>query len=123
MGNFKETYLAKLKQMKARYPEAHFEVITATAKSPLAPTWKLLREYKERTKELKEKEEIEREFQEFYEPRYFHHINNYWKSVQRMQELISIAKEKDVFLVCYEKEYPCHRFSLKDKLEVLRTMT
>ncbi len=34
-----------------------------------------------------------------------------------MDEIISISMERDVWLVCLEKEYPCHRFLLMQIIE------
>lgn len=36
-----------------------------------------------------------------------------------MREIKKLAREKDVFLICYEKEYPCHRFLLVDMINKL----
>ena len=40
------------------------------------------------------------------------------KAIERIRELREIAKEKVVFLVCYEKDSKeCHRSIIKDILE------
>lgn len=34
-----------------------------------------------------------------------------------MREIKKLAEAKDVYLICYEKEYPCHRFLLLDMIK------
>lgn len=112
----KETYLAKLKQMKEKYPDAHFEVVTRTAKSILSPSYELLTEYKVLIKDLPKNEIIEL-FEKAYTPRFEKEMLYNNKCHDRMKELALMSIDKDVFLVCYEKEYPCHRFILKKYIE------
>ena len=47
----KETYLAKLVEMRQRRPDAEFIVITRTAHSILSPSEKLLSDYKRAEKD------------------------------------------------------------------------
>lgn len=115
----KETYLARLKQMREKHPDAHFEVVTATAKSILAPSWNLLEEYKIIIKD-ETKESIKKIFEEAYRPRYEREILHDNNVHDKLKELARMSLTKDVYLVCYEKEYPCHRFILKDWIENYR---
>ncbi len=41
------------------------------------------------------------------------------KAVAELKRIRDLAKEKDVYLICYEKEYPCHRFILLDLIKEL----
>lgn len=97
-------YMAVMDKFKDKYPKAHFEVITRTSGSPLSPSRRLLNlrggmslhEYKKRVK-------IE--------------ILKRAAAIKRMSELLEIAKKRDVFLVCYEKNpNNCHRSLVLDML-------
>lgn len=112
----KETYLARLKQMRKEHPDAHFEVITATAKSVLSPSWELLNAYKKRTKEI-DPRNIIRTFEYHYDPEFRAEIVLRKGAIERIKELAVLAETKDVYLVCYEKNYPCHRFIVKEMVE------
>ena len=37
-----------------------------------------------------------------------------------LKRLKELSREKDVYLICYEKNYPCHRFILIDLINKLR---
>ena len=93
----KEGYLAK----KRSYPEDEIHVVvTATAKSILAPSWELVNDYKAGKITWSE-----------YIKRYVKEMDN----VEALMEMIRIrklAETEDVRLICYEKNYPCHRFIL-----------
>lgn len=41
------------------------------------------------------------------------------KAVAELKRLRELSKEKDVYLICYEKDYPCHRFILIDLIKEL----
>lgn len=103
-----ECYLAVLKKFKKRYPEAYFEVITRTSKSVLAPSKELL--YKAKYVEKMDFDE--------YRALYLAEIFNNSDALKRIEELREIAKEKLLFLVCYEKDSSkCHRSILKDVMQ------
>jgi uncharacterized protein YeaO (DUF488 family) len=104
-----ECYLAVLKSFKQKYPQAHFEVITRTAKSPLSPSQALLERYKHCNQSL---------------DAYFVELEQELRArpaaMQRLKELKAISKEKDVFLVCYEKDPAmCHRSLVKRMIEAI----
>jgi len=67
----------------------------------LAPSFKLYREWKNKKLTW---EEYERQFrkEKSEDP----------DAVKKMQEIKQISEKKDVFLLCNETEYPCHRFIL-----------
>ena len=97
-------YLAVLKKFKTQYPDAHFEVITRTAKSVLAPSWELL--------ELLKKHLI---FFEEYKELFIKEIRENPEALKRIEELREIGKERLLFLVCYEKDQSiCHRSIVKE---------
>lgn len=55
-----------------------------------------------------------------YEERYKVHVMTDNKAHAKLMEILKLLKEgKTVRLICYEKEPPCHRFTLKNILEVL----
>lgn len=121
---FRETYLARLKEMMEKYPEAHFEVVTRTAKSVLAPPPALLSDFMNRKAELiaqgvTDVDAHNRAWNDVhYEKRFRAAILANPNAVRRMRELKELGKVKDVFLVCYEKPpKKCHRFILLDMLK------
>ena len=121
--SFKETYLARLKEMRAKYPEAHFEVVTRTARSVLAPPAELYSDFKEREAELKAEgvADVEAHNKAWtdvnYERRFRDSVLSSPEAMKRLEELREIGKVKDVYLVCYEKPpKKCHRFILLDIL-------
>ncbi|HME53812.1 MAG TPA: DUF488 domain-containing protein [Candidatus Lokiarchaeia archaeon] len=104
-----ECYLAVLKSFKQKYPQAHFEVMTRTAKSPLSPSQALLDRYKQG------KESIDVYFVELEQE-----LRARPAAMHRLKELEDISKEKDVFLVCYEKDPSmCHRSLVKRMMEAI----
>jgi len=42
------------------------------------------------------------------------------KAVAELKRLQKLSKEKDVYLICYEKNPPCHRFLLMDLIRKLK---
>ena len=95
----KETYLAILKRMKQEHPDAHFEVVTRTAKSILSPSWQLLKTAKENNWSFKT-----------YKHYFLIEMKFSPQAIQRLRELKKLAETKDVYLVCYEKNPKvCHR--------------
>ena len=102
-----DCYLARLKDFKKEFPNCHFEIITRTAKSPLSPSWKLLKKAKDSNMPFKT---------------YLHllsiELENNVEAQKRIKELAEISRERDVFLVCYEKDSSkCHRIYIKDLIE------
>lgn len=112
-----ETYLANLKAMRNKHPNAHFEVITRTARSVLAPSKELLNS----AKNMGLSKEV---FEEYYRPRFIQQLDYSYEAQLRLHELANIAKEKDIFLVCYEKDPSlCHRSLVKTMIEELKGLT
>jgi uncharacterized protein YeaO (DUF488 family) len=72
----------------------------------LAPSRKLLEDWNE--DRIKWKEYVERYFQQLYDDQ---------RARNLLEEVISLSMEKDVWLVGLEKDYPCHRFLLKQIVE------
>ncbi|MCK5551550.1 MAG: DUF488 family protein [Deltaproteobacteria bacterium] len=52
-----------------------------------------------------------------YVERYFQQLYNDQGARSLLQEIISLSMERDVWLVGLEKDYPCHRFLLKQIVE------
>jgi uncharacterized protein YeaO (DUF488 family) len=99
-----DCYLAVLKKFKEKYPNAHFEVITRVAKSPLSPSWDLLNKAKE------EKWDFDK-----YRQALIIELGESGAAAKKLWELKLIARKKDVFLVCYEKDASkCHRSIIKE---------
>ena len=95
----KETYLAILKKMRELHPEAEFIVVTRTAHSVLAPSWELLNEAKSTNMTFAE-----------YSRRYIKEISERRAARLELTRLARLSREKDVYLVCYEKDPArCHR--------------
>ena len=42
------------------------------------------------------------------------------KAVAELNRLKELSQGKDVYLICYEKNYPCHRFILIDLINNLK---
>ncbi len=42
------------------------------------------------------------------------------KAVAELKRLKELSEEKDVYLICYEKTYPCHRYILIDLIHELK---
>lgn len=47
-----------------------------------------------------------------YKIRYEREIMSNPKAVEELYRIRDLAKEQDVYLLCYEKDFPCHRFIL-----------
>ena len=52
-----------------------------------------------------------------YEERFRREVLNNLKAMARLREIRELAKEREVYLICYEKEPPCHRFVLIEMAE------
>ncbi len=58
-------------------------------------------------------------WQEF-EARFRKEIRGNPKALAELKRLKTLSKENDVYLICYEKNYPCHRFILIDLINELQ---
>ncbi len=97
----KETYLAKMKEMAAKNPEAVFIVVTRSAGHVLSPSRRLLNDYLYRG--ITWKEYTRRFLIEMESP----------EGKEEMKRIWDLSQKKDVFLVCYEKDGEnCHRHIL-----------
>jgi len=119
----KETYFAVVAKVKKANPNAVF--YAAALKMPffvdktlfkahltvLAPTPELLKEFKTIEDAVGSKTAW---VTSNYEQRFRSQILNDLNALAKLKELCIEAMEKDVYLVCWEKNYPCHRFLLLD---------
>ncbi len=97
----KETYIAKMKEMAAKNPEAVFIVVTRSAGHVLSPSRRLLNDYLYRG--ITWKEYTRRFLIEMESP----------ECKEEMKIIWDLSQKKDVFLVCYEKDGEnCHRHLL-----------
>ena len=102
-----DCYLAVLKKYREKYFDAHFEVITRTAKSCLSPSKELLHYAKENKISF-----------EVYEKLFIKEISENPEAKKRIDELREITKDKVVFLVCFERfAEKCHRSTVKKIIE------
>ena len=74
--------------------------------TPFAPSRKLLEDWNE--DRITWKEYVERYFQQLYHDQ---------EAMNLLEEVIFLSMERDVWLVGLEKDYPCHRFLLKQIVE------
>jgi len=101
----KEGYLAK----KKTYPKDEIQIIvTATAKSVLAPSWDLLNDYKAGKVDC-----------DGYIRRFTVEMMTNPEAIKEMRRIKELVKTKNVRLICYEKEYPCHRYILIELINEL----
>ena len=118
MGIRIDCYLAKLKEFKSGYPNAHFEVITNASKSILAPSKKLLIEAGIYEK-LDGTKNPKMDFED-YRFRFMDEIYTNLKACSRLLELKNLAEVKTVFLVCSCKNHEfCHRSIINEMIERL----
>ncbi|MFX1258662.1 MAG: DUF488 family protein [Promethearchaeota archaeon] len=101
----KETYLANIKNLPE---DCHKEFVNNY--NILAPSKSLkieagIQKKKDGSKNPKMDFEI-------FKEQYIQEIQTNLKAIRRMQYLKLLSREKDVYLICYEKNYPCHRFIL-----------
>ncbi len=116
MGIRIDCHLANLKEFKSKYPDAHFEVITNTSKSILAPSRKLLIDAGIFTKPNGTKNP-KMDFKE-YKFRFVEEIYSNLKACSKLLELKDLAEKKTVFLVCScENPEFCHRSIINDMIE------
>ena len=92
----KETYLANLRNL----PPGALTVRVARP-SRLSPSLELLRDWKAGTLTWAE-----------YESRFKAEIMGRPGAVEKMREIKEVSAREDVYLYCYEKTPPCHRFIL-----------
>jgi uncharacterized protein YeaO (DUF488 family) len=105
----RETYLAVKKRVVP--PEDVVLDISRFRKkneniSPLAPSRELLYDWNQ--DRMTWKDYVERYYQELRENR---------EAASLIQEIADQASQKDVWLVCLERGYPCHRFLVKQIIE------
>lgn len=104
-----DCYYGRLKSYESKYPDAHFEDISRASDSILAPSWSLLKKAGITQNSENPKMPFEK-----YEPLFFKELLDNPSAIKRMKELLEIAQEKDVFLVCWCKNASeCHRSSVK----------
>lgn len=122
----KETYLAIKKRMEQDHPAAKFVVVTRTAHSVLAPPKDLLadvmrlkEQYLEQGFDIDAAKDRAWVMSE-YEDRFREHLLGHPTALQFLHSLLNEAQQRDIFLVCYEKVFPCHRFILLDMAEQLQ---
>ncbi|MFX1453861.1 MAG: DUF488 domain-containing protein [Promethearchaeota archaeon] len=123
MGKIRvDCYITKLEEYQRYNPNSHFEIITNTKyledqiESPLAPSNELLIEAGIYEKPDGSKNP-EMPF-ELYAEKFIEEILNNPKAMNRIKELREILKEKDVFLVCVERDPTyCHRNIIKSVME------
>jgi len=106
----KETYLAILKRTKERDLMGEFIVVTATAHHILAPSWDLINGIKNGNIDW-----------DIYKRKYIQQIQTNPLAMRELHRIKQLAKTKNVYLVCYEKTPPCHRFILMEMIEALKT--
>jgi len=100
----KESYIAGAKSLPEKAVKI---VVTRSAGHPLSPSKGLLWDYKKGR--INWEQYVERFKQEM--------MNN--TCIAEMRKIKLMAKAKDVYLICYEKTYPCHRFLLIDMIAKL----
>jgi uncharacterized protein YeaO (DUF488 family) len=102
-----DCYFAVLKKFKEQYMDAHFEMVMRRFGHPLSPSWNLLNQAKEMKWSF-----------EKYTSELLEEFSKNPKAQERLKELREIARKKDVFLVCFEKDPSvCHRSIVKKILE------
>jgi uncharacterized protein YeaO (DUF488 family) len=114
MGKIRiDCYLHVLDKFKRKYPDAHFEIITrANHDHILSPSWDLLNEYKKYKK-------IPQFVWDGFTFKFTKELENRKGVMEKLREFKELSKEKDVFLVCYEKNpYRCHRSVVKHLIDV-----
>lgn len=99
----KEGYIGKWK----KYPKNEVKVRVASP-SVLAPSKELLKDFKEGKTDWGA-----------YDRRFRKEILDNPEAVAKLKEIKKLAEEKDVRLICYEKNPPCHRFILIDLINSL----
>jgi uncharacterized protein YeaO (DUF488 family) len=105
----RETYIAAKKKV---VPEGHvvIDIPRFRAKkdriSPFAPSAELLSDWN-----------YNRIMWKDYVERYYQELRENHEAASLIEEIACRAVREDVWLVCLEKEYPCHRFLVKQIIE------
>jgi len=99
----KEGYIGKWK----KYPRNEIKIRVARP-SVLAPSKELLKDFKEGKIDWGA-----------YERRFRKEILSNPKALAKLRKIKKLAEEKNVRLICYEKNPPCHRFILIDLINSL----
>ena len=99
----KETYLANITKIK--FPDLRVRVARP---SELAPSKELLADWKDRRINWSE-----------FEARFRKQILSNPEALKLLREIKELATKTDVYLYCYEKHPPCHRFILIDLIRGL----
>lgn len=100
----KESYIS----MWNKLPEDIIKIRVARP-SILSPSKELFNDYKKGKINWKE-----------FEMRFRKETLDNAKAVAELKRLKEISIDKDVYLICYEKNYPCHRFILIDLIKELK---
>ena len=98
-----ESYIANWRNL----PEDWIKVRVARP-SILGPSKELLKDYKEGRIDW-----------DGYKKRFKDDIFKKRKAIRKLKEIKELAKNNTVCLICYEKNYPCHRFLLMDYIKEL----
>lgn len=99
----KESYMANMKNL----PGSALIIVTRTAGHVLSPSWELLNDYKHGKINW-----------DSYEKRFKQEMKNDI-CIAEMRKIKYLAKNKDVYLICFEKSGHCHRHVLKKMIEEL----
>ncbi len=99
----KETYISNIKNLPKG---ALIMKVTRTEGHPLSPSWDLLNDYKSNKITWDE-----------FTIRFKREMNVCSFCQTMMKNIKELAKTKDVYLCCYEKNPPCHRFLLMDMIK------
>ncbi|MCE8429553.1 MAG: DUF488 family protein [Candidatus Methanoperedens sp.] len=102
--SLKETYLGNVENVKKANPDAVLIDVTRRAGSVLSPSWEMLNEYK-----------TGKMTWDGYISRFVKEMDNTISRAE-MLRIGELARTKDVFLVCFERFSPCHRFLLVDMI-------
>ena len=97
----KESYIS----MWNKLPPGAVKVRVARP-SVLSPSMGLLHDYKEGRITWEE-----------FELRFRKEIASNPKAIAELKRVKELSRKKDVYLICYEKTFPCHRFILLDLLK------
>lgn len=101
-----DCYLAILKKYREKYIDAHFEIITRTAKSCLSPSKELL-EYAKKSNMSFDR----------YKELFLEELKRNSFVPEKLKSLKKISEERLIFLVCYEKDADkCHRSIVREIL-------
>jgi len=106
MSGIKESYIANWKNIP---DNGTVYKVRVARPSILSPSKELLDDYKNKRIDWNG-----------YEKRFRKEILSNPKVMNELSILKTISKFKDVYLICYEKKYPCHRFILMDMIKELK---